>query len=283
MSSQPARVYLNGYYRGPSDSASEFTVTLPQAIIGAQTMSINSATIPFLCYTFDLSESVFYYQAGSPVVQSVTLNLQKVYTSLTQFIADFKASFPVGLNIDVTTDAAANDGILTITCPTGINVIGIAQKEYNWDTTYFNNCADRLGFYNASGTPLVTTPTQTSFKASGPVIMLRTTSIYVGVDLVGGDSFTTNTPSQAISSILFQLPITSGTYGSVLSYFNNDYLLFVGSELPNAIYNVSVTLYDDTFNNLQLLPSAKVLLELSFKYEEELKPKPRKQQHAISY
>ena len=113
--------------------------------------------------------------------------------------------------------------------------------------------------------------------------MLRTTSIYVGVDLVGGDSFTCNTPSQAISSILFQLPVSSGTYGSVIQYFNNDYLLFVGSELPNAIYNVSLTLYDDTFNNLQLLPSAKVLLELSFKYDEELKPKPRKQQHAISY
>ena len=245
MSSQPARVYLNGYYRGQSDSASEFTVTLPQAIIGAQTMSINSATIPFLCYTFDISESVFYYQAGSTAVQSVTLNLQKVYTSLTQFIADFKASFPAPLNIDVTTDATANDGILTITCPTGINVVGIAQREYNWDTTYFNNCADRLGFYNASGVPLASTPSQTSFKASAPTLMLRTTSIYVGVDLVGGDSFTTNTPSQAISSILFQLPTTNGTYGSVLSYFNNDYLLFVGSELPTAIYNVSVSLYDD--------------------------------------
>lgn len=283
MSSQPARVYLNGYYRQPSDSASEFTVTLPQAIIGAQTMSINSATIPFLCYTFDLSESVFYYQAGSTAVQSVTLNLQKVYTSLAQFITDFKASFPVGLNIDVTTDATANDGILTITCPTGINVIGIAQKEYNWDSTYFNNCADRLGFYNGSTTPLATAPTATSFKASGPAIMLRTTSIYVGVDLVGGDSFTTNTPSQAISSILFQLPVSNGTFGTVIQYFNNDYLLFTGSELPNAVYNVTVTLYDDNFNNLYLLPSAKVLLELSFKYGEEVKAKPRKQQHAIAY
>jgi hypothetical protein len=273
MSNYPARVYINNVYRQPTDTADNFNVTLPSQIINAKTMSINSATIPLLCYTFDSTESVFYYQAGSTVVQQVTLNLKKIYTSLTAFITDFNALLQaVTPTLTVAQDINAGDGILTITNSAGgINVIGIANKELNWQgaSTYYNNCSDRLGFYNGSARALTVAPVATSFTASGPVILLRTSSIYVAVDIIAGDSYTSNSPSQSISNILFQLPVTNGNYGAIQSYFNNDFLLFSGNDLPQAIYNIAVTLYDDNFNNLSLLPSAKVLIELSFKYKDQ--------------
>ena len=266
--SKPSRLYVNNYYRNyPNDTADNFTVTLPQAIINATSMSINSASLTFLCYTFATAESIFYYQCGSTVVKKFTLNLKKVYNTIDSFIVDFQALFPVadGVTVSKSTDGTES---LILTSANGISVIGIAQKEYNWDQTYFNNCSDRLGFYNGTLAPLSAAPTATIFAASAPVTLLRTSCIYVACDVVGGDSFTTNTASQSISAILFQIPLSSsGTFGSVISYFNSDYSLFSGSQLPNVIYNVNIILYDDVLNPLELLPSARICLELSFKYD----------------
>jgi hypothetical protein len=269
MSSYPSRVYVNGYYRQSGETADDFTVQLPNAIIKPKQMSINSASIPFLCYTFGESESIFYFQAGSNVVRQITLNLTKNYTSISQFITDFQAQLQVLVpTITVTQNLTNNDGILTISCPTGINIVGIEQKEYNWDATYYNNCSDRLGFYNANFKPLLTTPTATAFKASAPMTLIRTTAIYVGIDCIAGDSYTSNSPSQCVSNILFMLPTQNGTFGAIQNYTNNDFMLFTGSDLPSAVYNIHVTLYDDNFNNLGLLPSAKVQIELSWKYDD---------------
>ena len=235
-------------------------------------MSINSATVDFFTYTFDLSESIFYFQAGSAVVQSVTVNLAKVYTSVALFVADFNALLQTIVST-LTVTQNLNNGILTITNSAGgINVIGIANKDLNWSSTYYNNISDRLGFLNGSFTPLSTAPSATTFTASGPMRLLRTSSIFVGVDCIAGDSFTSNTPSECINNILFQLPVTNGTYGSVIQYFNNDFFAFTSSDLPTAIYNINVVLYDDMFNQLTLLSSARVMLELAFKYEKDKNP-----------
>lgn len=269
MSSYPSRVYVNGYYRQAGETADDFTVNLPNAIIKPKQMSINSASIPLLCYTFGETESIFYFQAGSNVVRSITLNTKKNYTSVAEFITDFQAALVLVVpTITITQNLTNADGILTISCPTGINVIGILQKEYNWDSTYYNNCSDRLGFYNGSPNPLPTTPTATTFTASAPMTLIRTTAIYVGVDCIAGDSYTSNTPSQCVANILFMLPVQNGSFGAIQSYYNNDFMLFSGSDLPSAIYNIHVSLYDDNFNNLGLLPSAKVQIELSFKYDD---------------
>ena len=90
MANQPARVYINNYYRAVNETADNFSVTLPSQIINADSMSINSASIPLLCYTFAPEESILYFQAGSTAVRQVTLNTQKVYTTNEQVRADLQ-------------------------------------------------------------------------------------------------------------------------------------------------------------------------------------------------
>jgi hypothetical protein len=69
---------------------------------------------------------------------------------------------------------------------------------------------------------------------------------------------------------MFHLPVINATFGGLNYYTNQDYLLFRARELPYTIFNVSVRLLDDNFDDLDgLLDSAKVLLELSFSYKGE--------------
>ena len=88
-----SRVYLNNVYRGINDDSSNFTITLPKPIMNAKSMMINSATIENLSYTFDKSESFFFYQAGSALIQSVNLNLKKVYNNYPFLLFIFKHHF----------------------------------------------------------------------------------------------------------------------------------------------------------------------------------------------
>ena len=118
---------------------------------------------------------------------------------------------------------------------------------------------------------LSSTPTTTSFTASSPMTLLKTSCIYVGLGICN-DSVTC-TRSNQISNILFQMPVSNGNYGALLNYLNQDRELYKVMNIQSTIYNVNVNLYDDNINNLNLLPSAKVLLELSFNYNEQITKK----------
>ena len=269
--SQPSRLVLNGYYRRPTDTANNFTVTLPTQITNPKVMSINSANIPFLCYNFGESESRFYFQTGASTnVNVVTLNTQKVYVGVSDFVTDFQTLLrTVDANLTVTVGA---DGRMSIASTTKINVIGIENREYNWNATYYNNCALRLGFYNASPVPMTTVPVNTLVTGTGSLTLVRTTCFYVCIDAIAGDSFTSNSPEQCVSTILFQMPVTNATFGALNAYYSQEYLLFQAKDLPYSIYNVNVRILDDNFDDLDLLPSAKVLVELSFKYDDRVAP-----------
>ena len=53
------------------------------------------------------------------------------------------------------------------------------------------------------------------------------------------DSCTSNSPSQSISNILFQLPVTNGNYGALINYNNNDIELS-SYNIQSTIYNINV-------------------------------------------
>ena len=67
---------------------------------------------------------------------------------------------------------------------------------------------------------------------------------------------------------MFQLPVSNPAFGGMNVYTNQDYLLFRAKDLPYSIYNINVRLLDDNFDDLELLPSAKVIIELSFQYDD---------------
>ena len=150
---QPGRVYLSSYYRRAQDSANSFTLSLPSQIINPKILSINSCVIPYLWYNFGSTERILYYQLSTPVLSriwTITLNTAKVYSTTAEFITDLNAAFVLNHGANVVTAAIGTDGRITLTGnATSIYVIGIGNREYNWNSTYFDNCANRLGFYNA--------------------------------------------------------------------------------------------------------------------------------------
>ena len=270
MSIQPSRLYISSYYRRNTDSASNFTVTLPSQVNNPKQLAVISAVIPYLCYNFGETESIFYFmttQSGATVKQ-VTVNTQKVYNSATEFQTDFNALLAAaqpGVSCSINT----NDGRVTIGNSGGnISIVGIANRETNWNSTYYNNIANRLGFYNAPGAP--TTPSTSSVTSSGSFQLIRTSAFFLSMDCISGDSYTSNSAEQCVSNIMFMLPVQDATFGALNYYQVQDFEMTRASELPYSIYTVNVRVLDDKYDEItDMLPSASIQLELALKYEKE--------------
>jgi hypothetical protein len=269
--SQPSRVYINGYYRRINDSANNFTVQLPTQIINPVSMSINSAVLNLLAYNIPRTECNIWFQTnggGAGTVYKTTLNIAKVYSTSDVLCADIQTAMRASStdNTITVTSNSTTDSRITIANTAGIYIIGIADREYNWNSTYYDNASNRLGFYNAPTSKSTTTPTTNTFTASAPVQLVRTINSYFSVDSVAGDAMTCNTPDQNISSIFFQMPITNPVYGGINTYQTQDGQLYTAKDLPYSINAFTVRVLDDNLDDLELLPSSKVMLEVSFEY-----------------
>jgi hypothetical protein len=272
--SQPSRVYINGYYRRATDTANNFNVQLPTQILNPVTMSVNSCVLNLLAYNIPRTECNVWFQVnvGAIAVFKATLNTGKVYSTADTLCADLQTAMRAssGDNTITVTSNSTTDSRITIANTAGIFIIGIADREYNWNATYYDNASNRLGFYNASPTKSLTTPTTNTFTASAPLQLVRTINAYVCVDTVAGDAMTCNTPDQNISSVLFQMPITNPVYGGINTYQTQDGGLYTAKDLPYSINGFQVRVLDDNMDDLELLASSKVMIEVSFNYNDNI-------------
>ena len=99
--------------------------------------------------------------------------------------------------------------------------------------------------------------------------LIRTTAMYIGCDVIAGDTMTNNDMSQSISTILFKLPLTNTAFGAINTYACQDLILFKSRQLPYSISSMNIRIYDDKFDTLELLPNSIVALEISFSYQED--------------
>jgi hypothetical protein len=238
-------------------------------------MSVNSCVLNLLAYNIPRTECNIWFQTnggGASTVYKTTLNIAKVYSTSDTLCADIQTGMRAssGDNTITVTSNSTTDSRITIANTAGIYIIGITDREYNWNATYYDNASNRLGFYNASPTKSSTTPTTNTFTASAPLQLVRTINAYVCLDVVAGDAMTCNTPDQNISSVLFQMPITNPVYGGINTYQTQDGGLYTAKDLPYSINGFQVRVLDDNMDDLELLPSSKVMIEVSFNYNNNI-------------
>lgn len=274
---QPTRLFISSDDK-ISGTHNDFTVELPDSIIGAKAALVSFACVPNLTYNFGAHQTTLYFKLNTslPVVGSVTptspntvlsCTVAALSTSYVEDISGLAARVNTALNTAVFVhDDAANPSIV------GLQVTAAGQLAFSlsnpdskklsftsgsgcvfmgWNqpnTPYYNNLSYWLGFPNPATPPSGTWwSNATQYAAGGyPVAfpsLLRTQNIYILSDFTTGD----NQGTSGRKDVLVKLPITPDVVPGGVVQFEDSIGHWSITRLPSAIRRMRFQVCDDDY------------------------------------
>lgn len=250
--SNPSRLIVNSFYgvTQNAEAPNEFFVELPQSLSRVRNVELLNASI------------VFYPSEPNIPSYEASLDLELNGTPIggllpTGVVYNSPADLVSRLNTLITSPANG-----TFSYSTTTNKITYTAPNVG-DTIVFtpsaNHCLRRLG----ADYPLATSITATgSYTFPNPPIIIRTTTMFVASNLAS-DALIGGASSR--NDIIASIPITSGTFGTVLEFELSN--IYDRTNTFNSNINIiQVSLLDDLIQPIPLATNALVNLTFGIQY-----------------
>jgi hypothetical protein len=252
MSLTPTRLIVSSHYGldQTGERPNNFIVELPQSVSNLKNIELISSTITYLPLepNFPVYESYLDMTLNGTPIQG-NINTSIVYNS------------PLDLVTQLNTILGSGNGAFSFDATT-IRLIYTPPNPT--DVVVFKTTSTLLRRMGAVF-PLKNDVTNTgAYTFPNPPIIIRTTCIYIASSTISSDAMIGGLKGR--QDIVTQIPLSSGTYGTILNYqLSNDE---IKTETYNSNINVvNFEILDDLFQPLPLSNNAVVSATLALQYE----------------
>jgi hypothetical protein len=255
LANQPSKVLIS------SDdleygSGSDFSISLPEAVVGAKKVDLARAVIPNSLYPIPPYQSEFYYQSmtGVTLLRVLTLNTNRYFGSPQDLVTELNANaLQQGQSNFISFSYNSTTARISMVNPSTGQTINSAPKSL-WLRPFALNT--RLGFTNAGTAPALVATAQMIPN------LIRTKVIYVLCNVVLNDSISTDGLRTAIAKV----PVNSIFGGYTV--FQPPYLNYNRITPQNSYQNITISLIDDQYQPYPLEVQDFSEFELVFKYDD---------------